>query len=111
MSHADQTRQVDRLRGGSDPVTLHPSSPDVRQGPARVETRSLPLAHWCAASQACEPAVVLAIEARQCTVPAGAAVLDVGCGPGQHTGCLTDALTSLPIGPDRAFALVGPVMS
>jgi hypothetical protein len=63
MSHADQTRQVDRLRGGSDPVTLHPSSPDVRPGPAR------------------------------------------------HTGCLTDALTSLPIGPDRAFALAGPVMS
>jgi SAM-dependent methyltransferase len=60
-------------------------------------TRPVPLARWCAASQACEPADVMALEAVLSTVPTGGAVLDLGCGPGRHTGYLAD----------RGLAVVG----
>lgn len=60
-------------------------------------SRPVPLARWCAASQACEPADVIAMATVLSTVPAGGTVLDLGCGPGRHTGYLTD----------RGLAVVG----
>jgi len=55
----------------------------------RGGSRRLPLARWCAAG-AGDPADVEALEELRRVLPAGAAVLDLGCGPGRHAAYLTD---------------------
>ena len=52
-------------------------------------SRSLPLARWCAAGPG-DPADVEALEELRRELPPGAAVLDLGCGPGRHAAYLTD---------------------
>lgn len=98
MTLAAQSPEVGRAREQVSATSLYDAALQRHAAglPAELRvicgtgTRSLPLERWCAGSDACEPADVLAMEVLRRAVPAGAAVLDLGCGPGRHTGYLTD---------------------
>jgi SAM-dependent methyltransferase len=116
MPQAGQVRQVDRRVAPEHPVTFVPFTPEARPGRVEVSAaqlydtalhrrstglpaelwvdtgsgaRRLPLSRWCAPSGTCDTADIRALETLRRVLPAAATVLDLGCGPGRHTGYLT----------------------